>query len=79
MGMPIKDEMIDLYNKMSNDDKVFMIQLMRRDITVFVDIENQGKQMGYFMDLCSESPSWINGISVQLNLEHKIVVTNEDS
>ena len=79
MGMPIKEEMIDLYNKMSNDDKVFMIELMRKDIFVFVDIENNGKHIGYSMELCSESPAWINGISVQLNLEHQIKINDEDS
>ena len=79
MGMPIKDDMIQLYNKMSNEDKAFMIQLMQKDITVFVDIENEGKEMGYYMELCSEYLTQINGISIQLNLEHQIVVSNEDS
>ena len=37
MGMPIKDLLIDVYNRMSNEDKEFMIQLMAKDIFVAVE------------------------------------------
>jgi hypothetical protein len=78
MGFPIKDEMIDLYNKMSNDDKVFMLELMRKDIFVSVEVHYKGKKMGYSMEVNSEYPAWINGIDVQLNLEEPIKIEDAD-
>jgi hypothetical protein len=74
MSMPIKNDLIDIYNKMSNEDKVFMIELMRKDISVFVDVKVNQKRMGYHMDLDSEIPVSLNGISVELNLESKIKI-----
>ena len=76
--MPIKNDLIDLYNKMSNEDKVFMIELMRKDISVFVDVKVNQKRMGYHMDLDSEIPVSLNGISVELNLESKIKIKDGD-
>ena len=76
--MPIKNNLIDLYNKMSNEDKVFMIELMRKDISVFVDVKVNQKRMGYHMDLDSEIPVSLNGISVELNLESKIKIKDGD-
>lgn len=78
MSMPIKNDLIDIYNKMSNEDKVFMIELMRKDISVFVDVKVNQKRMGYHMDLDSEIPVSINGISVELNLESKIRIKDGD-
>ena len=78
MSMPIKNDLIDLYNKMSNEDKVFMIELMRKDISVFVDVKVGKKRMGYHMDLDSEIPVILNGISVELNLESKIRIKDGD-
>jgi hypothetical protein len=78
MSMPIKNNLIDLYNKMSNEDKVFMIELMRKDISVFVDVKVNQKRMGYHMDLDSEIPVSLNGISVELNLESKIKIKDGD-
>ena len=78
MSMPIKNDLIDLYNKMSNEDKVFMIELMRKDISVFVDVKVNQKRMGYHMDLDSEIPVSLNGISVELNLESKIKIKDGD-
>ena len=76
--MPIKNDLIDIYNKMSNEDKVFMIELMRKDISVFVDVKVNQKRMGYHMDLDSEIPVSLNGISVELNLESKIRIKDGD-
>jgi hypothetical protein len=78
MSMPIKNDLIDIYNKMSNEDKVFMIELMRKDISVFVDVKVNQKRMGYHMDLDSEIPVSLNGISVELNLESKIRIKDGD-
>ena len=78
MSMPIKNDLINIYNKMSNEDKVFMIELMRKDISVFVDVKVNQKRMGYHMNLDSEIPVSLNGISVELNLESKIKIKDGD-
>lgn len=67
----IKDKIIDIYAEMNLEDKAFMIELLRKDITVFVEVDPMDgkKTMGYGMDLCSEIPVNINGISLQLNLD----------
>ena len=81
MGTPIKDEMIDLYNKMSNEDKMFMIMLMAKDINVAVEVAQNGKPIGiYCLDLNPLIPVFINGTILQMKLEEPInLIDNEHS
>lgn len=73
MGMPIKDLLIDVYNRMTNEDKEFMIQLMAKDISVAVetlDIDSKDrKTLMYCCELDKETPVNLNGTMIQLNLD----------
>lgn len=73
MGMPIKDLLIDVYNRMSNEDKEFMIQLMAKDIFVAVetlDIDSKDrKTLMYCCELDKEKPVCLNGAMIQLNID----------
>ena len=81
MGMPVKDDMIVLYNKMSNEDKMFMLELMAKDINVAVEVSYNGKPATVFcLDLNTEVPVFINGTLLQVNLEEPInLIDNECS
>jgi len=74
MGMPIKDEMIDLYNKMSNEDKMFMIELMAKDISVPVYVEHERGEYCYVNSLDEQVPVYLNGTSLQLKLDESIKI-----
>ena len=81
MGIPVKDDMIVLYNKMSNEDKMFMLELMAKDINVAVEVTHNGKPVEVFcLDLNTEVPVFINGTLLQVNLEQPIdLIDNEHS
>ena len=74
MGMPIKDEMIVLYNKMSNEDKLFMIELMAKDISVPVFVQHERGEYCYVESLDEEVPVYLNGVSLQLKLKESIII-----
>lgn len=67
----IKDRLIDVYQKMDLEDKQFMIQLLKKDIEVFVEVDPMDgkKPLGYCIELDPEVPVHINGTTLVLNLE----------
>jgi hypothetical protein len=79
MSMPIKNDLIDIYNKMSNEDKVFMIELMRKDIVVPVMVTiDETKKRCVHMHLCEEVPVFLNGVYIDINLEDTIKIKDGD-
>lgn len=80
MSKLINDKMLDLYADMSLKDKEFMLNLMRNDIFVPVEIDymDGGKTVCHFMDLDPEMPFCFNGAAIQINLDGAVKINRQD-
>lgn len=68
----IKDKLIEVYAKMDLEDKEFMISLLAKDISVFVEVDpmDGDSTLGFCMDLDPELPAFINGAGLTINLDN---------
>tara|TARA_Y100000401_G_scaffold105515_1_gene98221 strand:+ start:279 stop:506 length:228 start_codon:yes stop_codon:yes gene_type:complete len=68
MSEPIKDKLVRMYAQMNLEDKQFLIELLNRDILVFLKVNDiNGNSRGYFQSLDNDNPTRIAGTSLQLN------------
>ena len=61
------DKLIELANKLSNEDVCALITIMAERINVFIGSTDKIQLTG---ELSMENPACLNGASVQINLEY---------